>query len=136
MTNEEILEAIEKLAKEVNTQLGKDFGKLSQYDIGFEEGYIASLMYVKQLLQEVTQGSFGLYVAVDGNWGDASGIVIIDDTNWEQSDYRMIDEATDSNKVDVAEAIDLWIKAGRHDFGVPEDELADTILTHFHPSGA
>lgn len=134
MTNEELLKTIETLATEVNTKLGKEFHKLSQYDIGFEEGYIAGLMYVKQLLQEVTQG--GLYVAVDGNWGDASGIVIIDDTNWEQSDYRMIDEATDSNKVDVAEAIDLWIKAGRHDFGVPEEELADTILTHFHPSGA
>lgn len=134
MTNEELLKTIETLATEVNTKLGVEFHKLSQYDIGFEEGYIASLMYVKQLLQEVTQG--GLYVAVDGNWGDASGIVIIDDTNWEQSDYRMIDEATDSNKVDVAEAIDLWIKAGRHDFGVPEEELADTILQHFHPSGA
>lgn len=51
MTNEEILEAIETLAKEVNTQLGKDFHKLSQYDIGFEEGYIASLMYVKNLIK-------------------------------------------------------------------------------------
>lgn len=74
----------------------------------------------------------GLYVAVDGNWGDAEGMAIIDDRNWEQSDYRMIDEATDSNKVDVAEAIERWINAGRPEFeNETEENLADLILGHF-----
>lgn len=55
----------------------------------------------------------GLYVAIDGNWGDAQGLLIIDDSKWEQSDYTMIDEASDHNKCDVAEAVDRWIDAGR-----------------------
>ena len=55
----------------------------------------------------------GLYVAADGNWGDAAGMAIIDDRDWTDAEYQLIDEERDWNKADLAEAIDSWVKLGR-----------------------
>lgn len=75
----------------------------------------------------------GLYVAVDGNWGDASGLTIIDDRDWEQSDYTLIDEASDGNKADIADAIDAWIKDGRPELFCDRDsdEFASALLDKY-----
>lgn len=75
----------------------------------------------------------GLYVAVDGNWGDASGLTIIDDRDWEQSDYNLIDEASDGNKADIADAIDAWIKDGRPELFCDRDsdEFASALLDKY-----
>lgn len=68
--------------------------------------------------------SSGLYVAVDGNWGDASGMTIIDDSDWTQSEYNLIDEASDYNKADLADKIDAWVKQGR-----PEGDFEKWLAT-------
>jgi hypothetical protein len=75
----------------------------------------------------------GLYVAIDGNWGDAQGLLIIDDTKWEQRDYTMLDQASDHNKCEVAEAIDRWIDAGRPDldFDTDTEYLVDAIVSQY-----
>lgn len=74
----------------------------------------------------------GLYVAIDGNWGDASGMAIIDDTEWQDNDYTMLDEASDHRKVFLAEAIAKWIRAGRPMFDNEDStELADLIMENF-----
>jgi hypothetical protein len=57
--------------------------------------------------------SQGLYVAADGNWGDASGMSIIDDTDWTEAEYTLLHEATDMGKADTADKIDAWVKLGR-----------------------
>jgi hypothetical protein len=55
----------------------------------------------------------GLYVAVDGSYGDASGMSIIDDRDWVESDYTILEEQGDFRRADLADAIELWIKEGR-----------------------
>ena len=31
-----------------------------------------------------------LYIATDGSWGDAEGLVIIDDSSWNDDDYALM----------------------------------------------
>lgn len=76
----------------------------------------------------------GLYVAVDGNYGDAAGMSIIDDTNWEQSDYALLEEASDGRRAELADAIDLWIKDGRpafKDYNPDEEYLSYLIVEKY-----
>lgn len=68
--------------------------------------------------------SSGLYVAIDGSWGDAAGMTIIDDRDWEQAEYNLLDEASDSNKADLADKIDAWVKLGR-----PEGDFEKWLAT-------
>lgn len=54
----------------------------------------------------VSQGISGLlYVAADGNYGDAYGMALVDTTGWDAADYERLDEATDEDRISVAEAI-------------------------------
>ena len=54
-----------------------------------------------------------IYVAADGNWGDAEGIALIDDQDWTEAEYTMLNEESDHNKADLAEKISVWISRGR-----------------------
>jgi hypothetical protein len=40
----------------------------------------------------------GLYFAKDGNYGDATDLVLIDASNWENLDFRILDEASDDDR--------------------------------------
>ena len=55
----------------------------------------------------------GLYFAQDGNYGDATDLVIIDTSNWESLDYRILDEAGDDDRAKTAQLIQKWIEIGR-----------------------
>jgi hypothetical protein len=55
----------------------------------------------------------GLYVAADGSYGDAEGIAIINDADWTQFEYDLLDTNPSMNLADFAEGIDAWIKKGR-----------------------
>jgi hypothetical protein len=66
----------------------------------------------------------GLYVAIDGSWGDAQGMTIIDDTDWTQAEYTLLDEESDHNKADLADKIDAWVKLGR-----PQGDFAKWEVT-------
>lgn len=48
-----IVQALNKKFIEVQEELARDIGKLDQYDIGFEEGYLAGLMYAIQFVKEI-----------------------------------------------------------------------------------
>ena len=76
----------------------------------------------------------GLYVAADGNYGDAAGMTIIDDSKWFEADYSILEEASDGRRADVADAIDSWIKDGRPDpenFDPEKDYLSEFLLQKY-----
>lgn len=61
----------------------------------------------------------GLYVAADGNYGDSEGIALINDADWTDFEYDLLEElSTDWNRADFAEGIDHWVKDGRKTFYV------------------
>lgn len=51
-----IVQALNKKFKEVQEELARDFGQLDQYDTGFEEGYLAGLMYAIEFVKEIVDG--------------------------------------------------------------------------------
>jgi hypothetical protein len=53
------------------------------------------------------------YFAVDGNYGDASGLTIIDTTDWTEEDFTHIEEVRDQDRPLAARAISEWIEKGR-----------------------
>ena len=72
--------------------------------------------------ENIRQIESGLYVAADGNWGDAASMCIIDDRDWDTSDYDLLDCASDGERADLAEAISMWIAEER-------PSLEDDILS-------
>lgn len=76
----------------------------------------------------------GLYVSADGNYGDASGMSIIDDRDWIDSDYSILEEQGDHRRADTADAIDLWVREGRptiEGFDPDKDFLGDWLLQRY-----
>ena len=47
------------------------------------------------------------YFAQDGNYGDATELIIVDTTNWTEDDWLLIEDATDSERADMAERITI-----------------------------
>ena len=45
------------------------------------------------------------YFALDGNYGDADGIVIVDTSGWTEDDWTAIDEVGDSDRANLAYAL-------------------------------
>lgn len=45
------------------------------------------------------------YFAEDGNYGDATNIVIVDTTEWTEEDWNEVEEAPDYERVDIARSI-------------------------------
>lgn len=45
------------------------------------------------------------YFAIDGNYGDATSIAVIDTKEWNDEDWALIDEASDDQRPMVAEQI-------------------------------
>lgn len=64
------------------------------------------------------------YFAKDGNYGDADGITVIDTTAWLDSDFEMIEAASDEFRPLAARTISEWIEAGR---GVEFDEYFERL---------
>jgi hypothetical protein len=74
----------------------------------------------------------GLYFAKDGNYGDATDLVLIDASNWENLAFRILDEASDDDRSRTAQLIQKWIDAGR-----PEimDDRSDTYGMYLNLEG-
>ena len=71
----------------------------------------------------------GLYVAMDGSYGDASGMTVIDDSDWTNEEFDWLELTTDSTRADLADAIDTWVKEGRPDLDFdPERVSIDEVL--------
>jgi hypothetical protein len=75
------------------------------------------------------QISAGLYVAVDGSYGDAAGMTIINDTDWIESDYSILEENGDHRRADLADAIDTWVKEGRPELF--SENVAEALLEKY-----
>ncbi len=43
------------------------------------------------------------YFAIDGNYGDATSMVVVDTKDWTEEDWALIDEASDNDRPTVAE---------------------------------
>jgi hypothetical protein len=72
------------------------------------------------------------YFATDGNYGDASGLTIIDTTGWTSDDFEMFDVVRDEDRITLARLISEWKdaedKAYFHPYfaklDIPEDYYA------------
>ena len=51
-----IVQALNQHFKRVQEDLARDNGQLDQYDIGFEEGYLAGLMYAIEFVKQIVDG--------------------------------------------------------------------------------
>lgn len=54
------------------------------------------------------------YFALDGNYGDAAGLTVIDTGDWTESDFAIIDEASDGDRPEVARLVSDWIQLERN----------------------
>jgi hypothetical protein len=52
-------------------------------------------------IEPITDNS-STYFALDGNYGEAQGMVVIDTTKWSEDDWTQIEEASDSERAQVA----------------------------------
>lgn len=48
-----IVQALNKKFIQVQEELARDFAQLDQYDVGFEEGYLAGLIYAIEFVKEI-----------------------------------------------------------------------------------
>lgn len=55
------------------------------------------------------------YFAVDGNYGSAAGLTVIDTTDWTDADFEMLDGVSDWDRPKAARLISEWIDGGRTD---------------------
>lgn len=42
------------------------------------------------------------YFAMDGNYGDSAGMILVDTTDWTEEQWTEIDEASDYDRVTIA----------------------------------
>lgn len=47
-----------------------------------------------------------MYFATDGNYGDATDIVIVDTAEWTDDDFQLIEDASDSERAEIATRLD------------------------------
>ena len=52
-------------------------------------------------IEPITDNS-STYFALDGNYGEAQGMVVVDTTKWSEDDWTQIEEAGDSERAQVA----------------------------------
>ncbi len=55
------------------------------------------------------------YFALDGNYGNADGMVVVDTTSWSEADWQAIDEVGDADRATLALALARSDEAGRSD---------------------
>jgi hypothetical protein len=56
----------------------------------------------KLISTEPFTNNFASYFAVDGNYGSADGMVVVDTTTWSEEDWTQVEEASDSERAQVA----------------------------------
>lgn len=55
------------------------------------------------------------YFATDGNYGSSSGLTIIDTTAWTDSDWDLVEQASDDQRPLTARVVSDWIESDRSD---------------------
>jgi hypothetical protein len=56
----------------------------------------------KLISTESFTNNLSSYFAVDGNYGSADGMVVVDTTTWSEEDWTQVEEASDSERAQVA----------------------------------
>lgn len=64
------------------------------------------------------------YFAFDGNYGDASGLTVIETTHWSELDWQILDAASDSYRPDVARLI---AESYEEETQLPLDQLKEAF---------
>lgn len=78
------------------------------------------------------------YFALDGNYGDASGLTVIETTHWSEVDWAILDAASDWHRPDVARLI---AESYEEETQLPLDQLKEAFrkfdieLDEFLPVG-
>lgn len=55
--------------------------------------------------EEMTPDKNHHYFALDGNYGVADGMVVVDTQNWSEADWQAIDEVGDAERANLALAL-------------------------------
>ncbi len=55
------------------------------------------------------------YFAIDGNYGNADGIVIVETSEWSEDDWQAIENAGDADRASVAYALAKSDEMGREE---------------------
>jgi hypothetical protein len=53
------------------------------------------------------------YFAVDGNYGNADGLTVVDTTGWDDEIFEMVEESSDQDRPKAARLLSEWIEGGR-----------------------
>jgi hypothetical protein len=87
------------------------------YNLQSREGSHSALLVGDDTDKDVWRPSITLsegrhYFSPDGNYGSADDLVVIDTTNWEESDWERVENCTDSDRSVIARIIDGFRTGG------------------------
>lgn len=73
-----------------------------------------------------------MYVTPDGTYGDAAEIVFVDDSQFTDFEWQILDEVSDNYRMDIASALQDWIRDGRPQLTESEElqDHAEALLTY------
>lgn len=69
-----------------------------------EDGELSPEPTIEIIDPQTPQRSLG-YFAIDGNYGDAGGMMVLETTYWREIDWEILESASDSQRVNVARLI-------------------------------
>jgi hypothetical protein len=76
------------------------------------------------------------YFAIDGNYGDAAGLTIIDTGDWIETDFDAVEQASDGERPEVARLISDWIQLGRNNAFIESQLLRQGVdVSEYKTSG-
>lgn len=70
------------------------------------------------------------YFASDGSYGDAENMVVLDTSNWTNSEFEILDWAQDEERAELAVEIDWWLATGY----VRDNSILEDILFDMYPN--
>lgn len=102
---------------EFDKKFFEHFSDAEYYNLQSREGGFSALYVGDSTDENVWRPSVSLgkgkhYFTSDGTFGDASDILIVDTSNWTESDWSRIDECSDNDRKDIADIIDAF-RSGR-----------------------
>jgi hypothetical protein len=53
------------------------------------------------------------YFAVDGNYGNADGLTVIDTTGWDEGLFEILENASDEDRPKAARLLSEWTESGK-----------------------
>lgn len=109
MTLDQLIDALVEILPEATANIDVETGEIcifTDLKIGPNGNDLISLTNKTEVEIDADLGArTNHYFAEDGNYGDATGILVVDTTNWLGRDWVQIEDSTDSTRLTTARAI-------------------------------